>query len=142
MTKDLGVAKVQYLYDTCTLLWFLTGNRDEISETALSIISDKKSGRFVSVVSFWELAIKAISKGQPIPGGSIPVLTSVCQQKDFVILSLTHDDVDELHRLSIPPQCLHKDPFDRMLTAIALAGAYTALTPDEKWDQYGVNRSW
>ena len=49
---------MRLLLDTCTLLWFLR-NDAELSETAATAIEDSANEVFVSVVSIWEIAIKA-----------------------------------------------------------------------------------
>jgi PIN domain nuclease of toxin-antitoxin system len=47
-----------YLLDTHVAIWFLNGD-DTLSKTANRIIRDPYNPVFLSVVSAWELAIKA-----------------------------------------------------------------------------------
>jgi len=49
---------MRMLLDTCALLWFLR-NDAELSESAALAIEDPANEVFVSVVSIWEIAIKA-----------------------------------------------------------------------------------
>ena len=45
------------LLDTHTLIWFFEGN-NKLSSTARKAIQNPQNTVFVSVVSFWEIAIK------------------------------------------------------------------------------------
>jgi PIN domain nuclease of toxin-antitoxin system len=49
---------MKVLLDTCALIWFLRDDSD-LSEKAAQIIEDRETEAFVSVVSIWEIAIKA-----------------------------------------------------------------------------------
>ena len=46
-----------YLLDTHTFMWFVDGN-SRISNLARSTIEDTTNAAYVSIVSFWEIAIK------------------------------------------------------------------------------------
>ena len=50
----------------------------------------------------------------------------------------TVDDAERAGRLPGP----HRDPFDRMLIAQALARDLTVVSVDKVFDSYGVNRLW
>ena len=49
---------MRLLLDTCALLWFLRDDT-ELSESAAVAIEDPANEVIVSVVSIWEIAIKA-----------------------------------------------------------------------------------
>lgn len=46
-----------YLLDTHTFLWFLSGDK-QLSKKARLTIEDEKSTKFISIASIWEIAIK------------------------------------------------------------------------------------
>lgn len=56
----------------------------------------------------------------------------------FTVLPLTVEHVDRFHQLPT----VRRDPFDRLLAAIALAGDYIVLSPDSAFDNLGVKRVW
>ena len=56
----------------------------------------------------------------------------------FVELPIGLADAERAGRLPGP----HRDPFDRMLTAQALARDLTFVSPDRTFDRYGVRRLW
>ncbi len=47
---------MMYLLDTCALLWFMDDS-DDLSENARDIIG-KSDNLFISIASFWKIAIK------------------------------------------------------------------------------------
>ncbi len=48
---------MNYLLDTHTFLWFLTGS-DEHSKSARSSIENTENIKLISIASIWEVAIK------------------------------------------------------------------------------------
>jgi len=59
---------MKVLLDTCALIWFLRGD-PELSEKAAQLIENPDTDAFVSVVSIWEIAIKASIGKLPAPVG-------------------------------------------------------------------------
>ena len=49
---------MKYLLDTHILLWFLTGNCDNLSENCQKVLLDETNYLYFSKVSIWEIAIK------------------------------------------------------------------------------------
>lgn len=48
---------MEYLLDTHTFLWFINGD-SQLSEKAKNVIMDPESEKYISIASFWEIAIK------------------------------------------------------------------------------------
>ena len=46
------------LLDTHTIIWFSGGDDAKLSSTARQEIENTQNHKFVSIVSFWEIAIK------------------------------------------------------------------------------------
>lgn len=87
----------------------------------------------VSVVSEWELAIKANNKKI---GLNLPVFSKGIDDTGFGRLGIT-----PLHTHSVAQLPLfddHKDPFDRLLVAQSLSEPLILLTTDEKLARYGT----
>jgi PIN domain nuclease of toxin-antitoxin system len=124
-----------YLLDTHTLIWFLendprlpSGTRTQI-ETTPTI--------FVSIVSLWEIAIKAnIGKlDLSFPFSTIaPNLVSL----GITEIPITFKDL-EIY-LSLPLH--HRDPFDRILIAQAMNHSLIFISQDTQMDAYPIQRFW
>lgn len=127
---------MNYLLDTCSFLWLAEGNT-RLSQTARSIIEDSDNDGAVSAVSFWELSMKSVV-------GKLPLLMAPADlerlaiQNNIDVLPLTVSQIDRFHRIP----ATHRDAFDRLLAAVALANDYTLITPDSVFDSLGVLRVW
>ena len=124
-----------YLLDTHTLIWAFFESSN-LSESAKNIISDGDE-IFVSIVSFWEIAIKQ-SIGKLNLKQSITDLSCMCEKNKLEILQIKPDHLDNIIKL---PD-IHRDPFDRLLIAQAMAEGLTFITKDTKIDQYDIRTLW
>ena len=52
---------MKYLLDTHTLIWFLMGDK-KLSNKARELIDNPRNGKFISIASLWEIAIKVSLK--------------------------------------------------------------------------------
>lgn len=127
---------MRYLLDTCAFLWLTEGNT-RLSATARSIIGDAANEGSISTVSLWELSMKAVT-GELILPMTPSQLASHASAEGLDVLPLTAAHVDRFHRISTT----HRDPFDRLLAAIALELGMTFITPDSDLEVLGVNRIW
>ena len=116
------------LLDTHVFLWWSEGQR--ISPQAFTAIADPDNIVYVSAASIWEISIKSAR-------GKLKVDDAIFDvgNDDFEPLPITHADA----RLagSLPDH--HRDPFDRMLVAQALAYDLVLVTRDTKIQLYGAN---
>ena len=80
---------MRLLLDTCTLLWFLR-NDAELSETAATAIEDSANEVFVSVVSIWEIAIKASLGKIKAPVGLASGLEQKLAESGFSLLDVSY----------------------------------------------------
>jgi PIN domain nuclease of toxin-antitoxin system len=48
---------MKYLLDTHTFLWFINGD-EQLSKNAKEAITNPDRVKYVSIISFWEIAIK------------------------------------------------------------------------------------
>lgn len=125
------------LLDTHTYLWWLQGS-PQLSPDAEKSLSEPENTALVSVVTFWELAIK-ISVGK----------LTLSQPLAKLAADLTPIDGFELLNIEIA-HCLaveslpfhHRDPFDRLLVCQALEKDLTVISKDVQLDKYGVSRVW
>jgi PIN domain nuclease of toxin-antitoxin system len=121
------------IVDTHAALWFLEGDR-RLSETARALIEDATIERRLSAVSVWEVAVKR----------SLGKLKAAA---DFHRLlyrqGLSALPVTDAHALLIAELPFHhRDPFDRMLVAQALAERMSILSVDPRLRAYDVTVVW
>src|SRR5260370_2825251 len=125
------------LRHTTTVLGFCQ-NEPSLSGSAKTLLEHPANRKLVSVASCWEIAIKAglgkLKLGEP-SGTYIPNALARTGF-DLLPISLAHATGVE----SLPAH--HKDPFDRLLAAQALAEAIPLVSVDAIFDLYGVNRLW
>lgn len=124
---------MKVLLDTHTLLWALAGD-DRLSETAHDLIIDEANDVLVSVVSAWEVAVKASLGKLQAPGN----LTEVISQAGFTERLVGFPDCSRLS--SLPP--IHRDPFDRMLVCQALEDGIPLITRDRQLAEYPIQTLW
>ncbi|WP_373511839.1 type II toxin-antitoxin system VapC family toxin [Persicitalea sp.] len=123
------------LLDTHTLIWFFDGS-DNLSDEATVKIEDPVIGKFLSVASFWEIAIK-ISIGKLRMELSMENLERLVWENDMDILPIRIEHTFPLRNLPFH----HKDPFDRLIVAQLLVEGMDIVSGDEVFDQYLENRT-
>ena len=123
-----------YLLDTHTLVWAVT-----VPEQLPGRVRDILAAGDVtaSVVSYWELALK---KGRKTALVLEPKLwwERYITRQAVEVLSVRVAHVDQLDALAE----VHRDPFDRMLVAQALAENCTLVSRDNVLARYGLPVVW
>lgn len=128
------------MLDTHTLIWFMEGNFLLPSKVRAMIIA-KGNKRFVSVVSFYEMAIK-ISLGKLTLTKPIGEFFSDTITNFIEILPIQQVHLNKF--IELPKFDTHKDPFDRLIIATAIAENATLLSADGNFRLYEnyVNVVW
>ena len=125
------------LLDTHAFVWWIADSK-RLSETARGAMADDTNEIFVSAASAWEIASKyRLGK---LPGGEALAVdvAGTIRRQGFEELAISVADAERAGRLPGP----HRDPFDRMLIAQALARDLPVVSTDAVFDGYGVNRLW
>jgi PIN domain nuclease of toxin-antitoxin system len=125
------------LVDACALLWFLADD-PKLSATAKAALEDPANKRWLSPISLMEIAIKVRTGRLTLPDPYPVMFPSRLIANGIHLLPL---EVDHIEPLTTPPM-YHKDPFDRLVAAIALVEGTTVVSPDTAFDDYGVSRLW
>jgi PIN domain nuclease of toxin-antitoxin system len=120
------------LLDTHLLLW-ASGQPEKLSAEARALLEDPRHELAFSAASLWEISIKR-GLGRADFRVDPRLLRRGLLDNGYRELAVTSEHAVALELL--PP--LHKDPFDRMLLAQALAEGITLLTSDEQLAQYPV----
>lgn len=130
---------MKVLLDTSALLWFLRGD-SELSEKAALLIENPDTDVFVSVVSIWEIAIKASLGKLAAPKGFQDSLESTLGDAGFHILPIGFQHAAGV--FSLPN--VHGDPFDRLLISQCKSEKLTAVTNDPYWadPRYAIPVFW
>ncbi len=130
---------MKVLLDTCALIWFLRDD-PELSEKAAQLIENPDTDAFVSVVSIWEIAIKASIGKLTTPIGFQDSLEDKLKNSGFKILPIEFHHASGV--FSLP--AVHSDPFDRLLISQCQAEKLTAITNDEHWidPRYNISIFW
>jgi PIN domain nuclease of toxin-antitoxin system len=126
---------VNVLLDTCALVALARGDLPRRAADALRAAPDA----FVSVVSPWEVAIKAAAGRLRLNEPAAEWFAGLAER--YALRELALQARVACAAAALPP--LHRDPFDRVLVAVAQAHALTILTADEHIAQYpGTKTLW
>jgi PIN domain nuclease of toxin-antitoxin system len=124
---------VKILLDTQVALWAWTAPEKLPARMRVQIGSPENEV-FFSQVSTWEIAIKHQLGKLPLPSAPETFLHRAIAESGFGYLNILDAAIFLLGRL---PN-LHRDPFDRMLIAHALAAHCHLATADEMLARYPV----
>jgi PIN domain nuclease of toxin-antitoxin system len=128
---------LKLLLDTHSLIWWAT-DRKRLSESALAACEDASNMLLLSVVSVWEMQIKAQIGKLAL---QIPLATLIdreLRQNGLTLLPVELDHVLALEELPLH----HKDPFDRLLIAQAQVEHATIVSVDGMFARYEVPLLW
>jgi PIN domain nuclease of toxin-antitoxin system len=128
---------VRVLLDTCTLIWAAVSPKSLTPKTR-KIIADKNNSILVSAACAWEIATK-VRLGK-LPGVERLERDFADAMADAGYTALAIDTESALRAGRFTSA--HRDPFDRMIAAQALALDIPILSPDSQLDEFGVRRIW
>lgn len=127
---------MRLLVDTHALLWFAADDR-RLGRRAAAAMEAEDAELLVSVASVWELAIKIGAGRLKLP---VPLERFVSERLDEGF-QLCHIDWTHAAAVAHLPHH-HRDSFDRLLAAQALAENMRLVTRDRVFRRYGVETIW
>jgi PIN domain nuclease of toxin-antitoxin system len=104
---------------------------ERLSARTQQVLVDPTNLRWVSLVSVWEIAIKRATGKLVMTDGSL--------EETLENLAADELPIRRAHVLAVsnlPPH--HRDPFDRLIIAQALAEDLVVVTSDRSFAAYGV----
>ena len=128
---------MRLLLDTHAFYWAIE-DETKLSPAALAAIQDPENDVFVSIVGAWEMAIKVGNGKWPEAAALLANFEKEIAVPAFVLLPITVPHV----RTAGLMQAAHRDPFDRLLAAQAIAEGLTLVTADEKVQGLGAPWLW
>jgi len=123
------------LIDTQALIWFCEDN--PCLPASVKQYMERSNGLVVSMASFWEITIKT-SLGKLTTVGNIAEIMDQAVFKGFKLLTIEREHLIVLSTLDL----IHRDPFDRLIIAQAIAEKMPLVSSDDIFKQYPVNYVW
>jgi PIN domain nuclease of toxin-antitoxin system len=125
-----NICSMKLLLDTHTFIWFCEDDANLPGRVKL-MIEDAENEIYLSTASLWEITIKQQLKKLELNRTLDEILKYLPKH------GIQYLDIKPAHLLRLSPlNFIHKDPFDRMLIAQALAEEMVLLTKDENIWQY------
>lgn len=124
---------MNYLIDTHYLLWSML-EPSKIDKKALKIFQDTDKIKYISKISYWEIALKYSLGKLELHGVTPDELLEATNNAGFQIYDIKADDIITSYQL--PSVSSHKDPFDRLLIWQCIKNNLILITDDKKIQQY------
>ena len=123
-----------YLLDTCTFIWYIETSR-RLPSTVRKVI-DTSEKVHLSQATLWEIAIKQTTGKIGLTMTSFE-LAEKCIEQKITVLPLKCEYFECIKKLPL----IHRDPFDRIITATAIEEDLTLLTNDSEIVKYDAVRT-
>ena len=124
---------MKILLDTHIFLWFVGGD-PALTAASRAAVESPENERLLSIASVWEMAIK-VSLGKlmlPADFGSFIATQMAANDIGLLGVEMAHLNVV----VGLPFH--HRDPFDRLLIAQAIAEQISIVSQDRLFDVYPV----
>ncbi len=118
------------IIDTHVLIWWLA-NDSQLGEKAKKEIANPTNTVYVSSATSWEISIKVMSGKLTLPG-PMQNMRNIVYREGFFELPIILEHGTNAGQLPL----IHKDPFDRMMIAQAIAEGFHLMTADQHIKKY------
>jgi PIN domain nuclease of toxin-antitoxin system len=128
---------VNVLLDTNALIW-ASLSRNSLSRAAATAIADETNTIYVSAASAWEIATKVRIGKLAVAAALENRFVQAMEEAGYTLLAINTEDA--LRAARFP--AAHRDPFDRIIAAQALALDIPVISKDPQLDQFNIRRIW
>ena len=118
---------MNYLVDTHYLLWSLI-DPSRIKKHVAEVITDTQTIKYVSKISFWEIALKYSIGKLKLEGTTPKEILNASRESGFKVLDIGEDDIVTSHLLPFIEN--HRDPFDRLIVWQCIRNDIILVTAD------------
>jgi PIN domain nuclease of toxin-antitoxin system len=125
---------MRLLIDSHVLLWAALDD-PRLTGAQRSAYVDANNDLLVSTATLWELGIKYALGKLPLPVTPRDFFAREIAVRGYVMLDVRRAHAERAAELPYPDP-KHRDPFDRMLIAQALAEGITLLSADQRFSAY------
>ena len=129
---------MRVLLDTYTFLWWNSSQGSRLSIRARELLEDAATDGLFSVVSAYEIAMKAARGSLELPAEPSRYVPDRLARHGFEALAI---ELRHVLRAGALP-FIHRDPFDRLLVAQAQLEDIPIVTADPAIAQYDVEVIW
>lgn len=121
---------MKLLLDTHAFIWYVQGDK-RLPVGVQNLIASTENEILISVVTFWELAIK-ISLGKLKLNQELPIVYNETLAYGFEVIPISPKSIFKL--ITLPMH--HKDPFDRILITTAMTQSLKIISADQHFSKY------
>ena len=124
---------MKYLLDTHILIWILTDNL-KLDPIVKTVLIDSSNEFFFSIESVREIIVKTKTGKLMLPIPIDHLLLEIQSQYGVRLLTVKPKHLKQLYILETP--ATHKDPFDHLLIAQAIAEKLILVSADRNFPYY------
>jgi PIN domain nuclease of toxin-antitoxin system len=128
---------VPYLLDTHTFLWFIGGDI-QLPQTARQLIEDIDNEMLLSTVSLWKIALKSSLGKLTLVEPFNELIPREMMANEIQLFPISISALSQLTTLPFH----HRDPFDRLIIAQAMAENLIVISGDSEFSQYSIDLIW
>ena len=128
---------MKLLLDTHVVMWAVD-EPEKLSDTARQLLEDTTNELLLSAATMWEMSIKYGNEKLKLSAPFRDWIAQASRELDLRNLGISVEHCDTQTRLVKH----HKDPFDRLLIAQAIAEDIPVVSADVAFDPYPVRRLW
>ena len=123
---------MNYILDTHVFLWSLFDTK-KLSKDTTNIILNIENNIFISVITFFEIALKYNLSKIKLKNIIPEDLPSIAKKTGFDILELRPEVASSFYIL---PKIKHKDPFNRLIIWQSIQNKMTLISKDSEFEDY------